>query len=274
MPFTIPMQGKDSMPFTIATFNVNGIRARKDLLLNWIRAASPEVLCLQETKAQEKDFPFSDFEELGYHVAYRGQKSFNGVALLSRQEISQVVTDLPGDTPEAQARVVAAQVAGIQIFNTYVPQGQEVGAPAFEHKLEFLGRVKSWLAESFSPDQPLIWLGDLNIAPTDMDVHDPKRMEGKVTCHPEERRLLKEIMDWGLTDLFRLHHPDKVQYTFWDYRLPASFKRNLGWRIDFILATKSLAGACHKAWVDTEPRGLNKPSDHTPMLAELDWPAA
>jgi exodeoxyribonuclease-3 len=259
------------MPLTIATFNVNGIRARKELLLSWLQSAAPDILCLQETKAQEKDFPFGDFEALGYKVAYRGQKSFNGVALISRHEPTDIIRDLPGDDSGAQARVVAAKVAGIQIINTYVPQGQEVGAPAFEYKLEFLARVKEWLTGSFSPDQPLIWLGDLNIAPKDIDVFDPKRMEGKVTCHPDERRALKEIMDWGLSDLYRLHHPDETQFTFWDYRLPASFKRNLGWRIDFLLATRPLAQACSRAWVDTEPRGLKKPSDHTPVLAELAW---
>ena len=259
------------MPLTIGTFNVNGIRARKELLLDWLSTAGPDVICLQETKAQEKDFPADAFEELGYQSAYRGQKSFNGVAMLSKLPISDPVTDLPGDGPEAQARVVAAKVAGIYIINTYVPQGQEVGAPAFEHKLEFLSRVRDWLAGEFSPEQPLIWTGDLNVAPKDEDVYDPERMEGKVTCHPAERKLLEEAKDWGLSDLFRLHHPDEKQYTFWDYRLPASFKRNLGWRIDFILATKPLAQACTDCWVDTEPRGRAKPSDHTPVLARFDW---
>ena len=259
------------MPLTLATFNVNGIRARKDLLLDWLKSAGPDVACLQETKAQEKDFPAQDFADLGYHIAYRGQKSFNGVAMLSKAPLESIVTDLPGDTEEAQARVVAARVAGITLINTYVPQGQEVGTPAFEYKLDFLGRVRDWLASEFSPDDPVIWTGDLNVAPTDQDVHDPKRMEGKVTCHPAERKLLAEARDWGLTDLFRLHHPEDKQYTFWDYRLPASFKRNLGWRIDFILATKPLAEVCQECWVDTEPRGRAKPSDHTPVLARFDW---
>ena len=259
------------MQLTLATFNVNGIRARKDLLLDWVSSTQPDIVCLQETKAQDKDFPAGPFEEMGYNIAYRGQKSFNGVALLSKLPLTEVVTDLPGDGPEAQARVAAAKVAGVYIINTYVPQGQEVGAPAFEHKLEFLSRVRDWLAGEFSAHDPLIWAGDLNIAPTDADVHDPKRMEGKVTCHPAERKLLQESKDWGLTDLFRMHHPEDTQYTFWDYRLPASFKRNLGWRIDFILATKPLADACMDCWVDSEPRGRVKPSDHTPVLARFDW---
>jgi exodeoxyribonuclease-3 len=259
------------MPLTIATFNVNGIRARKDLLVDWLGEVEPDVLCMQETKAQEKDFPAAVFEEMGYNLAYRGQKSFNGVALLSKLPISGIVCDLPGDTPEAQARVVAAQVGGIQIINTYVPQGQEVDTPAFEHKLQFLSRVRDWLARDFAPDQPLIWTGDLNVAPQDLDVFDPKRMEGKVTCHPAERKLLQEAKDWGLEDMFRKHHPEEKQFSFWDYRLPASFKRNLGWRIDFILATQPLAQVCTDCWVDTEPRGRQKPSDHTPVLASFDW---
>ncbi|MBU4566482.1 MAG: exodeoxyribonuclease III [Desulfarculus sp.] len=256
------------MPWSLATFNVNGVRARLPLLLDWLKKASPEVACLQETKVVDEDFPADAFTELGYHAYFHGQKSFNGVAILTRQEAAEVVQGLePGDG--GQARVLAVRLATGWVVNLYVPQGREVGHEAWHYKLEFLDQVARMLPRRFNPKEPVIVTGDMNVAPTDLDVYDPKRMAGKVSCHPDERAALERIEAWGLTDLFRQHHPEAKQFTFWDYRLPQSFKRDLGWRIDLILATAPLAEACGECLVDTEPRGLPKPSDHTPVLAKF-----
>lgn len=257
------------MPWSLATFNVNGVRARLPLLLDWLKKAGPDVACLQETKVMDEDFPAAAFEELGYHVYFHGQKSFNGVAILSKSEAAEVVQGLePGDG--GQARVLAARLATGWVVNLYVPQGREVGHEAWRYKLEFLDQVARMLPQRFDPKQPVVLTGDMNVAPTDLDVYDPKRMAGKVSCHPDERAALERIEAWGLTDLFRLHHPEDKQFTFWDYRLPQSFKRDLGWRIDLVLATQPLSKACSECLVDTEPRGLPKPSDHTPVVARFE----
>ncbi|MCB2192147.1 MAG: exodeoxyribonuclease III [Deltaproteobacteria bacterium] len=256
------------MPWSLATFNVNGVRARLPLLLDWLKKASPDVACLQETKVMDEDFPSAAFEELGFHAYFHGQKSFNGVAILSKSEAAEVVPGLePGDG--GQARVLAVRLDTGWVVNLYVPQGREVGHEAWHYKLEFLDQVAKMLPQRFDPKEPLVVTGDMNVAPTDLDVFDPKRMAGKVSCHPDERAALERIKDWGLTDLFRQHHPEDKQFTFWDYRLPQSFKRDLGWRIDLILGTKPLSKACTECLVDTEPRGLAKPSDHTPVVAKF-----
>ncbi|MCB2227188.1 MAG: exodeoxyribonuclease III [Desulfarculaceae bacterium] len=255
------------MSWSLATFNVNGVRARLPLLLDWLQDRAPEVACLQETKVPDDSFPAGDFEALGYHAAFHGQKSFNGVAILSKDEPAEVLTGL-GDGDE-QARVLAVKLPQAWVVNLYVPQGREVGHEAFAYKLKFLARVREWLGEHFKAGEPLIVTGDMNVAPTDLDVYDPKRMAGKVSCTPEERQALEAIKDWGLADLFRQHHPDDKQFTFWDYRLPQSFKRDLGWRIDLVLATTPLAEACEDCLVDSEPRGREKPSDHTPVVARF-----
>ncbi len=255
------------MSWSLATFNVNGVRARLPLLLDWLEQNSPEVVCLQETKVQDADFPASDFEALGYQARFHGQKSFNGVAVLSRGEPAEVLTGLDDD--DDQARALAIKLDDAWVVNLYVPQGREVGHEAYEYKLAFLARVRAWLDERFKPSQPLAVVGDMNVALTDRDVFDPKRMAGKVSCTDEERAAVQALMDWGLIDAFRQHHPEDKQFTFWDYRLPQSFKRNLGWRIDLILASKPLAKACTECLVDTAPRGLAKPSDHTPVVARF-----
>ncbi len=256
------------MPWSLATFNVNGVRARLPLLLDWLKQAAPEVVCLQETKVTDDDFPAAEFEKLGYQAYFHGQKSFNGVAILSKQAAAQVESGLAkGDG--GQARVLAARLDWGWVVNLYVPQGREVGHEAWRYKLSFLGEVAAMLAQRFDPQKPLVVAGDINIAPTDLDVFDPKRMAGKVSCHPDERAALERLEAWGLKDLFRLHHPEDKQFTFWDYRLPQSFKRNLGWRIDLILATAPLAQQCAECLVDVGPRGRDKPSDHTPVVARF-----
>ncbi|MEW5910986.1 MAG: exodeoxyribonuclease III [Thermodesulfobacteriota bacterium] len=258
------------MSWTLATFNVNGIRARLPLLLDWLAARTPSVVCLQETKVTDADFPRQALTETGYVVHCWGQKSFNGVAVLSKSQPQEVRVGFDGGQAEDQARLLSVLVDGVWVVNCYVPQGREVGDPAFVYKLEFLARLRDWLQASFKPRQRYVLTGDMNVAPADIDVFDPKRMAGKVGCHPDERRALAELSKLGLSDCFRLHHPDVKQFTFWDYRLPKSFERNLGWRLDLVLASRPLAKLCASCEVDVGPRGLAKPSDHTPVLASFD----
>jgi exodeoxyribonuclease-3 len=258
------------MSWKIATFNVNGVRARLTIILDWLRQQRPDLLCLQETKCQDKDFPFAAFQEAGYTACVRGQKAYNGVAVLSRKQPEGVLRELGMEELDDEARSIAVQVDGLWVLNTYVPQGREPDTPAFDYKLRFFRRLKEWLGGRMDLQKPLIWLGDLNVAPGERDVFDPARLDGHTGYHPAERQALAEVMSLGFVDLFRKHHPDARQFTFWDYRLPKSFQRNLGWRLDHILATDAAAGASLACDVDTAPRGLPKPSDHTPVWAQLE----
>jgi exodeoxyribonuclease-3 len=253
-----------------ATFNVNGIRARLPLLLEWLRESRPHLVCLQEIKCQDKDFPESAFSEVGYRAVWKGQKSFNGVAVLSTEPPDEVVGDAGDEVLDSEARFLAVQTRGVWVINTYVPQGRSPEDPAFAYKLDFLKRTARWIDSRFGPDTPLVWTGDINVAPDPEDVFDPKRLDGEVGFHPEERRLFKEILSWGLVDLFRHCHPEERQFTFWDYRLPRSVQRNLGWRLDHMLVTRPLVRAARDCFVDTAPRKKPKPSDHTPLVAVFD----
>jgi exodeoxyribonuclease-3 len=258
------------MPWTLATFNCNGIRARLAGLTAWLEANSPRILCLQEIKAQEADFPGEALAELGYHAALKGQKSFNGVAVLGRDEPDEVRIGFEDGGDESEARLISCRFGDLWVVDTYVPQGREVGAPAFEYKLEFLERLRAWFDHNFSPSDNLLWAGDMNVALTDQDVFDPKRHAGKVSCTDREREALTAILDWGFNDLYRRHQPEGPGFTFWDYRLPKSFDRDLGWRIDLILATEPMVKRNLACRVDRKPRGEAKPSDHTYLVAEFD----
>ena len=255
------------MDWKFATFNVNGIRARLPIVLQWLKDHEPHVLCMQEIKSQEKDFPMAAFQEAGYVVSLRGQKSFNGVAIACRAQPEEILYRLDDEDSDDEARFIAAKVDGVWVVNTYVPQGRSPEHPAFQFKLAFLARLKRWFQEKFEPDSPLVWAGDINVAPEASDVFDPQRLEGEVGFHPDERAALEHVKAWGLVDLYRKHHPSEKQFTFWDYRLPMSFKRNLGWRLDHIWVTEPMAKASVDCSVDTQPRGLDKPSDHTPVWA-------
>lgn len=258
------------MSWKLATFNVNGIRARLPLLIDWLKQHRPDVLCLQEIKCQDENFPADPFLEVGYTAAVKGQKSFNGVAILTRKPPDEVLKAFDDGKPDDEARLITAYVEGVWIVNTYVPQGRHPDDPAFQYKLDFFSRLKDWFSARFDPNRPLIWTGDMNVAPDPIDVFDPVRMDGEVGFHPAERETFAQVAAWGFTDLFRMHHPQEKQFTFWDYRLPKSFQRNLGWRLDHIMATKPLAEVSIACSVDTGPRGLPKPSDHTPVCAEFD----
>jgi exodeoxyribonuclease-3 len=254
----------------LATFNVNGIRARLATVLNWVEAHQPDVLCLQEIKCEDRMFPAEPFLEAGYQVSVRGQKSFHGVAVLTRRPPVEICRAFEDGMPEEEARLLALLVDGIWVVNTYVPQGRDPGDPAFLEKLAFFERLLKWLDERFTADTPLVWAGDINVAPEPLDVFDPKRLEGQVGFHPAEKAALARNVAWGFTDLFRRHHPGVTQFTFWDYRLPRSFERNLGWRLDHILVTAPLAAASVTCAVDSALRAGEKPSDHCPVWAELD----
>jgi exodeoxyribonuclease-3 len=258
------------MPFTVATWNVNSIRSRLHALLPWLERVVSDVVCLQETKVQDPEFPLSAIEEAGYHAVYRGEKSYNGVAILSKTPIDNVRCGFDDGVPPDEARLIVGEVNGIPIVNTYVPQGRATDHPMFATKLQWFARLRAFLESHFSPDEPLLWMGDLNVAPDPIDVHDPKRLMGHVCFNPQVTEAMKAAKSWGLVDLFREHVPDPGQYTYYDYRTVDGVAEGKGWRVDHILATKPIADRSVRAWIDLEPRMGEKPSDHTPLLAEFD----
>lgn len=258
------------MKWKVATFNVNGIRSRQQGVLAWLRRVRPDVLCVQEIKCPDSEFPAEPLREIGYEASVRGQKSFHGVAILSLRPPEEVLRGFGDGLPDEEARLIAAKIDGIWVFNTYVPQGRSPEHPVFQTKLDFFARMGRLFERRFTPDQPIVWTGDMNVAPEEIDVFSPKRMAGKIGFHPAERQALADAMSWGFVDVFRKLHPEEKQFTFWDYRLPESFRRNLGWRLDHILATRPLADALAECLVDAAPRGEDSPSDHTPVWAEFD----
>lgn len=258
------------MKWKIATFNVNGIRSREQAVLSWLDRNRPDILCLQEIKCQDAEFPVDSFRTAGYESSVLGQKSFNGVAILSLRKPEEIRRGFDDGGPDTDARLIAAKIDGVWICNTYVPMGTSPDHPAFQIKLDFFTRLINLFNREFTASDPIIWLGDINVAPEEIDVFSPKRMEGKIGFHPLERQALSNVASWGFIDLFRKHHPDLRQFTFWDYRLPEGFNRNLGWRIDHIRATESVAKASLDCNVDAAPRGQPNPSDHTPVWAEFE----
>lgn len=256
---------------TIATFNANSIRARLQQVLDWLRSHDPDLLCIQETRVQDADFPIQDFEEAGYCVAFRGQKAHAGVAMLSREEPQEVAFGLDdGDQPD-EARLIRATIMGIPVVNTYVPQGRSLDSPHFEYKLEWFRRLRTFFQRHYSPQEPLLWVGDLNVASEPIDVYDPDKLKDYVDFHISARDALHVVIEWGLVDLFRMHHPEEPeQYTYWDYRLRNAAQRKMGWRIDHIMATRPLASRCVGAWIDVEARLVERPSDHTFLVAEFE----
>jgi len=258
------------MNFKIATYNANSIRSRITLVQDWLSRERPDVLCIQETKVQDKDFPHGAFTEVGYRVVFRGQKAYSGVAIASLEEPEAVSFGLNSE-PKDEPRLITAKVRGITIVNTYVPQGRAVDSEMFAYKLEWFVRLRDYFEHGFSPHEPLIWCGDLNVAPQEIDVHDPKRLAKHVDFHPQAREALAQVTKWGFVDIFRRHHPGEPgQYTFWDYRVRGALDRNLGWRVDHIYATRPLAEKSVNAWIDREARAAEKPSDHTFLVAEFE----
>lgn len=256
--------------FKVATYNCNSIRSRLPLVLQWLSQEEPDVICLQETKTPDPEFPELAFRGAGYFVVFRGFKGQAGVAVATREEPGDVRFGLDSD-PVDEDRLILLWVRGIPIVNTYVPQGQSVDNPMFQYKLEWLARLARFFAQHFSPQDPLLWCGDFNVAPQEIDVHSPEKLKNHVDFHPKAREALERIRQWGFVDVFRKHHPNELgQYTFWDYRVPKALERNVGWRVDHIWATQPLAEKSVRAWIDREARRAPKPSDHTFLIAEFD----
>jgi exodeoxyribonuclease-3 len=252
----------------VATWNVNSIRSRVERVLAWTQREMPDVLCFQEIKTTDELFPRTRFEDLGYHVETFGQPTYNGVAILSRTTPKELERGLPGDAPDAQKRLIAATVKGVRIVNVYVPNGQSPESDKFVFKMEWLARLRDWLEASASPEDPLLLLGDFNIAPDERDVHDPERWRGQVHFHPLEHAALARITEWGLFDLFRKHHTEGGFYSWWDYRKLA-FPKNYGLRIDLVLGTAPLLKRCKGSAIHRDERKGEGPSDHAPVMVEI-----
>lgn len=257
----------------IATWNVNSVRARIAHVLRWIGLRNPDVLCLQELKVQDPEFPYEEFTSRGYRCAVAGQKTYNGVAILSRMPIERPVIgfpDLPAEHPlNSQRRLLAAGIGRVRVVSAYLPNGEAVGSEKFAFKLDFFRELRAYLDANFSRSQPLCLCGDFNVAPEPIDVHDPQGWEGRVLFSEPEREALAAIRALGFTDCFRKHHPEGGRYTWWDYRMRA-FQRKMGLRIDHLWATSPLAARCIAADIDVEPRRWERPSDHAPVWADFE----
>ena len=251
-----------------ATFNTNSVRARLPILQEWLQRELPDLLLLQETKVQDPDFPREPFEGLGYHTLCRGQKSYNGVAILSRHAPREVQRDLHAGGDQ-EARFLQARIQELRVIDVYVPQGYAVGSEKFTHKLHWLEALLVHLETQCRPEEEILLAGDFNVAMEDKDVYDAEGLRGQVCFHPEEQVRMQRILTWGFTDLLRKHHAEGPRFTFWDYRIPNALKRGMGWRIDYLLATRPLAERSRSVWIDTAARMLSRPSDHTFLVAEF-----
>lgn len=251
----------------IATWNVNSLKVRLPHVLDWLAAQPVDVLCLQETKLQDADFPVAALQEAGYHALFSGQKTYNGVALLSRQPLSDVQLGIPGFSDE-QKRVIAATHEGLRIVCVYIPNGQEVGCDKYQYKLAWLDALIAWLHDELARFPQLVLLGDFNIAPEDADVHDPDIWAGGILVSDAERAAFHQLIALGLVDAFRLFEQPEKSYSWWDYRMMA-FRRNRGLRIDHILISTPLRTQCSACTIDKAPRKLERPSDHTPVIVTI-----
>lgn len=253
----------------IATFNANSVRLRLGVVLDWMVRHEADVLAIQETKCDDSLFPRDAFEEAGLHVAYHGMKGYNGVALAAREPIRVVCQGFGDDLWPQDCRLMIAEVAGVVVVNTYVPNGTAVGSEKFDYKLRWLERFGELCRRELRTDTPAVWLGDINIAPTPDDVFEPDKHRGRVGHHPAEFAALAGVVEWGWSDCFRQHTSGPGHYTYWEFVIPKAFERNLGWRIDHIYASPALAGRCTGCWIDREPRGGERPSDHTFVAADF-----
>ena len=255
----------------IASWNVNSLKVRLPQVLEWLAAQQPEVLCLQETKLEDKAFPLAEIEAAGYHAAFAGQRTYNGVAILSRQPLLAVTRGMAGyDDP--QQRVISASIATdagpLRIVCVYVPNGQAVGSEKYAYKLGWLAHAAAWLRQELVSYPRLVVLGDFNIAPEDRDVHDPLAWKGQILCSEPERLALRALLDLGLVDAFRCFEQAEKSFSWWDYRMQG-FRRNHGLRIDLTLISQNLRDLCRASSIDKEARRAERPSDHAPVLVEL-----
>jgi len=252
----------------IATWNVNSVRSRLPRLLPWLERHQPDILCLQETKVIDQDFPLLEIRALGYNCLISGQKTYNGVAIISKSEACDPILTLPEDGPAADRRIAAARIDGIRIVNIYAPNGRVVGSDKYAYKLDWYRRLRLYLDSCFSRDEQVLICGDFNVAPEDRDVWDPEMWRGRILFSEPEKEALRNVIDWGLKDALRLHRSEGGLFTWWDYRAGA-FRRNWGLRIDHILLSEPLAKRCAGVEIDREERKGEKPSDHAPVIAEI-----
>ena len=252
----------------IATWNVNSIAVRLPQVLAWIEANRPDAVCLQETKCTDDKFPVAEFQNAGYDAAFIGQKSYNGVAIVARHPIKNVQRNFPDDGEEAPKRLIAATVNNIRIVNTYIPNGTELLSDAFKFKLDWLQRLRRFFDATCDKTADVLLCGDFNVAPDERDVYDVRTWEGKLHFSRPERAALEHIRKWGFVDAFRLFQNDGGHYSWWNYREGAFFK-DQGLRIDHIWISPNLAARCLRCWIDKEPRAWERPSDHTPVVAEF-----
>lgn len=253
----------------IASWNVNSLTVRLPQVLDWLASAQPDILALQEIKMLDAKFPMAELAAAGYQAVCSGQKTYNGVAILSRQTALDMQTDLPA-LQDPQRRILAATIGGVRVLNLYVPNGQSVGSDKYLYKLDWLQKVTHYVQEQLARYPHMVVLGDFNVAPEDRDVHDPALWEGQVLCSVPERDAFRGLLQAGLCDTFRLFHQAQGLFSWWDYRM-AGFRRNHGLRIDHVLASPALCKLCSASYIDKTPRAWERPSDHTPVVAEFDW---
>lgn len=253
----------------IATFNANSIRSRLPAIIAWLTRHQPDVLALQETKVQDQDFPVQSLAAVGYQAVFRGEKSYNGVALLSRARLVDVIFGFDDGGERDATRLVAARLNSVQIVNTYVPQGRELEHAQYAYKLKWFQRLRTWFERHSQPTGQLVWVGDLNVAPEAKDIHNADQQTNHVCYHAAVRQAFAATVAWGFIDVFRRHHPEPGQYSYFDYRTPNAVKRKMGWRVDHILATRIMAKLSTDCYIDLEPRLAPHASDHTVMVAEF-----
>jgi len=253
--------------FKIATWNVNSLRVRLPQVIDWLQNEQPDLIGLQELKLSDAEFPTEALKEIGYHTTCFGQKTYNGVAILSKTEMTDIVTGIP-TFPDPQCRILTATVADVRFINVYVPNGQSVGSEKFIYKLEWFSHLRNYLTEILAQYPKTVIVGDFNVAPEDRDVYDPIGWQGNVLVSPPERAAFHELLELGFSDTFRLFEQATKSYSWWDYR-GFAFQRNNGLRIDHILASPALALNCLRSWIDKTPRGNERPSDHTPVVSEF-----
>jgi exodeoxyribonuclease-3 len=250
----------------IASWNINSLRKRQDRFFAWLETERPDIVCLQETKCPDEQFPVLALQAIGYHSAYHGEKSYNGVAILSQSEPREVRVSLCDEVVDPQARVISAKIDNRRIYSIYAPNGQAVGSPAYQYKLQWYRRLRDCVGKEKATE--LMVCGDFNVAPEDEDVFDPDLWRGAIMCSDGERAAFRDLCDVGLRDTLRLHHKEGGLFTWWDYRM-LSFQKNRGLRIDAVLATEALANKCTASGIDLEMRKGKEPSDHAPIWAEF-----
>jgi len=252
----------------VATWNVNSIKIRLEQMLAWLDETATDVLCLQETKCVDEGFPYQAINQAGYQVAFFGQKSYNGVAILSKYEIENIEKGFPDDDGESPKRLIAATTGGVRIVNTYIPNGTELFTDKFAFKLDWIARLRRYFDETCDLNDAVLLCGDFNVAPSELDVWNVPAYEGKLHFSRPERAALHHLKQWGFVDVFRQFNPDEREFSWWDFRSGA-WQRNRGLRIDHIWVSPTLAERALASWIDRDPRAGPRPSDHTPVVAEF-----